>query len=361
MFFKFLILILIFSVYEGSPLMGFSTWNAFKRDYNESVLKENVDLMVELGLVELGYNYFNIDGEWWEAGESKKVKRVNKRITESMSKFPSGMMSFSNYVHSKGMKFGMYTSASSRSCFDRDRPMSYGFEKYDTEQFLNWKIDFLKIDSCGLRRPLNLKTLKKWKSLLPNNIVISNCRLGCYNEKNRQKWCSKRNDLYKMYRTSVDIKPTFSSIIYNIESITNFPFNPNVTKDPDFLELGNGKLTIDEQKVQIASWSITSSPLIISTDLRNINEDVLNLLKNKLIIHINQNNFEYDFKIHEDFFVITKTIKNENYLLIVNKSNKEINYKLDKLDKSKRWKSVFNNTEKINETIKPHSCLFIYS
>lgn len=369
---KFLLLInLMISIcYCHKPLMGFSTWNGFKRDYNESVLKENVDLMVSLGLVELGYNYFNIDGEWWEAGYDKKVHRINKKITESKSKFPSGMLSFSNYVHNKGMKFGLYTSASTRSCFDKDKPMSFDFEKFDSKQFMDWKIDFIKIDSCGLKRNLSLKTLKKWRYLLSKNIIISNCRLGCYNHKNRQKWCSKKTDIYSMYRTSIDIKPTFSSIIYNIESITKFPFNPNITKDPDFLELGNGQLTFNEQISHISLWSITSSPLIISTDLRKLNKNILDLLKNKQLIYINQNNKKYEFKIESDKIIIQKQINNEIYLLIVNKSNKNITFSPDK---TKKWKYIFNHqnnkpiiqqnitSEPTSESINPHSCLFIYS
>lgn len=356
----FLFYLFCFQFCFGLPLMGFSTWNAFKRDYNESILRENVDLMVSMGFVKLGYDHFNIDGEWWEAGNNNKVRRIEKRITESNEKFPSSMKSFSEYVHKNGMKLGLYTSASTRSCFDKDTPMSYGFEVYDSKKFVDWDIDFIKIDSCGLKINLFFKTLKKWRNLLPLNIIISNCRLGCYNDKNRQKWCSRRSDLYSMYRTSIDIKPTFDSIIHNIESITRFPFNPNVTKDPDFLELGNGLLTFEEQKSHIALWSITSSPLIISTDLRKINEKIINLLKNKLIININQSNEEYSFKIMNDKIIIEKKIKNENYLLVVNKSNKQIEYLLDN---SVIRRSVFDLSIVKNEIklIGPHDCLFVFS
>lgn len=362
--FLFLFLLNIVYGFDNKPIMGYSTWNAFKRDFDEKDLMDNIDIIVSSGLRDLGYIYFNIDGGWWEGSSIKGngiIKRNNKKaMLESSEKFPSSMNSFSKYTTKNGLKFGLYTSAAKRSC-GGDRPMSDGYEKEDSEQFLLWNVSYMKIDNCGLPNSKVQKKLKLWKKNLPG-IYISNCRMGCVLEMKytMQKFC-KFNRLFDMYRTSVDIKPTWASIMNNIKSSlmlssTHYGMEYSI-RDPDMLEVGSSQLSFEEQRSHLALWSITSAPLIISTDLRLIKNDVLQLLKNKRMIFINQNNVKYNYSFKQ-LIKITKNIDNVVYELYVNNSNKDIQILLlnEGITKDVWTDKTLNN----QVVLGPHDSLFIY-
>ena len=193
--FLFLFLLNVVYGFDNKPIMGYSTWNAFKRDFDEKDLMDNIDIIVSSGLRDLGYIYFNIDGGWWEGSSIKGngiIKRNNKKAMLESS-----------------------------------------------EKFLLWNVSYMKIDNCGLPNSKVQKKLKLWKKNLPG-IYISNCRMGCVLEMKytMQKFC-KYNRLFDMYRTSVDIKPTWASIMNNIKSSlmlssTHYGMEYSI-RDPDML------------------------------------------------------------------------------------------------------------------------------
>jgi len=305
-----------------SPPMGWNSYNAFLRNYDEDVLYPNVELMDTLGLVDLGYNYFNVDGVWWDGDykNGKVYRNESGHWVEPLTKFPSGVAAFSDFVHDHGMKLGWYTSGRDTACCCAPspmKPMSMGYEAQDTERLKEWRVDYFKIDNCassgsGLEK--SEEVLKRWTSLLKGSkIVVENCRMGCMAKvvgkkkklapANKQKlpnWCRKTAHLT---RVSKDIGKyikgdhlngkriaSWESIMYNAMASRGLEdtAGPGFWLHLDTLDIGNGELSLDENQSHFALWSIVSSALIFGTDLRKINIDHLSILRNERAIRVNQ-------------------------------------------------------------------------
>jgi len=345
-----LLLLLIISVCNAT-FLGYSTWEAFHGSYTEKDLIDNVILLKNFK----NYKYFNIDGGWWEGYGSGQVKRDHNTgaIKESSKIFPKGMNHFSDFVHNNGLLFGLYTSSARRACVG-DKGMSLNNEKEDADQFLKWNIDFLKIDNCGLDKSQIPQVVKKWSSLFKDtNVTLGNCRMGCYERLPYYKWCP-RYEKYVTYRTSKDIKPNWKSIIHNFETLfRNYNIEGSIP-DPDFLEVGN--VPFIEGRSQFALWSITSSPLIISTDLRKLSIQNKDLLLNEIILEINENRTKLTSIINKKFIKVTKRVfvKSVEYLaiLFVNIGSKTISHDI----KNDNCIDIFKNYDTL---LKSHDSIFL--
>lgn len=315
-----------------SPQMGWSTWNKFQGNINEEVIKSIADAMVASGLRDAGYTYINIDDCWHGQRDS------NGFITSDVKKFPSGMKVLSDYVHSKGLKLGIYSDAGTETC--AGMPGSLGHEYQDALQYSRWGVDYLKYDWCNTTN-VNAKCAYQLMSdalrAAGRPIFFSMCEWG-----NNKPWKWAR-DIGNSWRTTPDIWCAFDSI-HQFPGYQQFGvmqcihYNDTLRQyagkghwnDPDMLEIGNG-MTINEDRAHFSMWCMMASPLILGNDVRDMSVEVKSILMNKEMIAIDQdslgvqglhysseNGLEYWFKplVGGDwaFFILnpTKEIKKCN-------------------------------------------------
>lgn len=279
-----------------TPPMGFNTWNTFAENINADLIKETADKMVELGLVDAGYKYLVIDDCW-----SKKERDPETgKIVPDENKFPEGMKAVSDYVHSKGLKFGMYSCAGTRTC--ADYPGSYGHEFLDARTFAEYGADFLKYDYCY--KPHTADGVKLYRKMgmalkaCGREILFSACNWG---NDEVSKWI--RSAGAHMYRSTGDIVDSFGSMRdIAMSQIENLAYSaPGCFNDIDMLTCGmygKGHVGFGEDidrkqfdidyKTEFSLWCMFSSPLMIGCDIRSISDETLKLLKNKTLIRINQ-------------------------------------------------------------------------
>ncbi|XP_047320630.1 alpha-galactosidase-like [Impatiens glandulifera] len=264
-----------------TPQMGFNTWNRFYCDVNETLIKETADALVSSGLSKLGYTYVNIDDCWAEQRRDQEGYLVPKGI-----KFPSGMKSLADYVHSKGLKLGIYSSAGTFTC-SKQMPGSLGYEENDAYSFAQWGIDYVKYDNCYTdgttareRYPIMSRALLD----SGRSIFFSLCEWG---QENVSTW---GHPLGNSWRTTSDIRDSFDSVIANADSNDQWAAyaGPGGWNDPDMLEVGNGNMTTDEYRSHYSIWAMAKAPLIIGCDIRSMSKDTKTLLSNTEVIAVNQ-------------------------------------------------------------------------
>ena len=274
-----------------TPPMGFNTWNTFGENISDSVIRETADKMVELGLAEAGYNYLVIDDCW---SKRERDPETGKIVPDEI-KFPNGMKAVSDYVHGKGLKFGMYSCAGTRTC--ADYPGSFDHEFLDAETFAEYGADFLKYDycykPCYADGPLLYRKMGMALKACGREILFSACNWGS-DEVN--KWI--RSTGAHMYRSTGDINDSFPSVRdISLSQIDNLAYSAvGCFNDIDMLtvgmygdgNVGSSGCTDVDYKTQFALWCMFGSPLMLGGDLRKMNDFCLNLVKNKELIRINQ-------------------------------------------------------------------------
>lgn len=273
-----------------TPPMGWNSWNTFGEDISESLIKETADALVLKGFLEAGYEYLVIDDCWSEMKRDK-----NGRLVADKTKFPNGMKAVSDYVHSKGLKFGMYSCAGIRTC--AGYPGSYDYEFIDAQTFADWGVDFLKYDFCFKPSQIEGELLYRKMAMAiratGKDILFSACNWGSDNCEN---WM--RQTGAEMYRSTGDIADNFNSFKYialNQEDKLCYSA-PNCFNDMDMLivgmygkgNVGLGGCNDIEYRSHFALWCLFNSPLMIGCDIRNISKESELLLKNKNLISINQ-------------------------------------------------------------------------
>ena len=274
----------------NKPPMGWNSWNTFGSDINETVIRETADALVSTGLKDAGYEYVVIDDCW-----SMMERDVNGRIVENRDLFPSGIKALSDYIHSLGLKFGMYSCAGLRTC--AGFPASYDREFIDAETFADFGVDLLKYDFCCF--PEESKALHYYNRMgmalkaTGRDIIFSACNWGAAES---EKWM--RSVGAHMYRSTGDIGERFTSIL-NIAH-GQFPklrySMPGCYNDMDMLvcgmdgigNVGHPGLCGDtEYKTHFALWCMACSPLMIGTDVRRIRPETVKLLTNPDLLRIN--------------------------------------------------------------------------
>lgn len=285
-----------------TPPMGWMTWNMFKDDISEQLIKETADAMVESGLRDAGYKYVFID-DFWQGGRDNR-----NNIIPDPKKFPNGIKALADYVHSKGLKLGIYSDAAQLTC--GGCTASYGFEEQDARTFASWGIDYLKYDYCNAPEDsatarLRYKTMADALSKSGRDIVLGICEWG---QRNGEEWCEHVGG--QLWRTSSDVRDMWKDIVnqggVGILDIINVtaPLSKQVRHgqwpDMDMLVVGlNGKggpssdlggvgCTYTEYQTQMSMWCMMSSVLALSNDLRHLTPEDKRILLNKEIIAIDQ-------------------------------------------------------------------------
>lgn len=275
---------------KNTPPMGWNSWNTFGADINEKLIFETADKMVETGLLDAGYDYLVIDDCW-----SLKERDKDGRLVADPEKFPHGMKAVADYVHSKGLKFGMYSCAGNLTC--AGYPGSFEHEFTDAETFAEWGVDFLKYDYCYHSNIIHGKYLYRRMGLALKNcgrdILFSACSWGA---DNTAEWM--RETGANMWRSTGDIFDTWESIKkLTEEQDTILPYGgAGCFNDMDMLVVGmygKGNVGLEglndvQYKTHFSIWALMGSPLMIGCDIRNMNEETHRILTNKELIKINQ-------------------------------------------------------------------------
>ena len=265
-----------------TPPMGWNSWNLFAEKVDDQTVRTMADAMVSSGMKDAGYIYVNIDDTWEGTRDANGVLSTNK-------KFPD-MKALADYVHSKGLKIGIYSSPGPRTC--GGYPASYGHEEQDAKMFADWGIDYLKYDWCSA------STIYKNAQLQPvyqrmgdalhstgRPIVYSLCEYGL---EAVEKWGPQVGG--NLWRTTGDIRDDWDSMVDNIEKqVPTAPYaGPGHWNDPDMLEVGNGHMTDDEYRTHMSLWALTAAPLLAGNDIRSMSDTTKSILLNKEVIAVDQ-------------------------------------------------------------------------
>ncbi|OIJ94528.1 NPCBM/NEW2 domain-containing protein [Streptomyces monashensis] len=267
-----------------TPPMGFNNWNSThcRADFNETMVKGIADLFVAKGLKDAGYRYVNLDDCW-----ALPNRDANGRLVPDPARFPNGIKAVADYVHSKGLKLGIYTSAGTKTCNSAGFPGALGHEYSDARQFADWGVDYLKYDNCnnlGVDARLRYRTMRDALRATGRPIVYSICEWG---ENKPWEWAA---DVGHLWRTTGDISDDWGSMVSILKQ--NLPLapyaGPGHWNDPDMLEVGNGGMTDTEYRSHFSLWSIMAAPLLIGTDLRKATPATFGILDNKDVIAVDQ-------------------------------------------------------------------------
>ena len=276
----------------ATPPMGWSTWNHFHHDISDALVRAQADALVSSGMRDAGYVYVNIDGGWEGTRDAAGVLHAN-------SNFPD-MKALGDYIHAKGLKFGLYTGPGPKTC--GGAAASYGYEAQDAQMFAGWGVDFLKYDLCTFRDIMKQESAgdveksnalmqaayqKMHQDLLATRrpILFSLCQYGW-----DAVWTWGPEVGASMWRTSGDINDTFDRMALNgfgEAGLANYA-GPGHWNDPDFLEVGNSGMTADEQKTHFSLWAMLAAPLIAGNDLAAMTEETKVILMNREVIAVDQ-------------------------------------------------------------------------
>ena len=301
-----------------TPPMGWNSWNKFGCNVSDSLIRTMADAMVTTGMKDAGYEYIVIDDCWQVSRDSAG------NIIADPQRFPHGIKALADYVHSKGLKFGIYSDAGTGTC--QNRPGSYNHEEQDAKQYAAWGVDYLKYDWCNAKGLTQQVQYTKMSDALKNSgrpIVFSMCEWG---SSNPWYWGTGVGNLW---RTTSDIVNCYDCkedwggagwvlILDQQEGLEKYA-GPGHWNDPDMLEVGNGKLTYEESKAHFSFWCLLAAPLIAGNDLRTMSDSIKNILTNKDAIAINQDasGIQGSKKLDEgNFEVWTKALKGGDMAVI---------------------------------------------
>lgn len=288
---------------KRTPPMGWNTWNTFAHDINEELLKKTADKIVESGLKDAGYEYVIIDDCW-----SLRERDENGKLVADPKKFPSGMKALGDYLHSKGLKFGIYSCIGTQTC--ERFPGSFDYEFVDAQTFAEWGVDYLKFDFCY--KPASVSgqmCYRRMSTALANcgrDILFNTCSWG---QEETHTWI---NTIHAhAWRSTEDIFDNWKSIEtlflkqYNLLGYGGM----NCFNDMDMLvvgmkgvgRVGLGGMSKEEYSAHFDIWAFMASNLIIGCDVNKVDKEYIDLLCNKEIIAINQDEaVRQPFIIHDN-------------------------------------------------------------
>ncbi|CAH8360493.1 unnamed protein product [Eruca vesicaria subsp. sativa] len=263
-----------------TPQMGWNSWNFFACNINETVIKETADALVSSGLADLGYIHVNIDDCW-----SNLLRDSKGQLVPHPETFPSGIKLLADYVHSKGLKLGIYSDAGVFTC--QVRPGSLFHEKDDADIFASWGVDYLKYDNCfnlGIKPIERYPPMRDALNATGRSIFYSLCEWG---EDDPALWAK---EVGNSWRTTQDINDTWASMttIADLNNKWAAYAGPGGWNDPDMLEVGNGGMTYEEYRGHFSIWALMKAPLLIGCDVRNMTAETFEILSNKEVIAVNQ-------------------------------------------------------------------------
>ncbi|CAF2108218.1 unnamed protein product [Rotaria magnacalcarata] len=262
-----------------TPQMGWNSWYNFWCNYTEKMIQDTVDTIIDSGLAAAGYEYIDLDDCW-------QIDRdANGTIQVDPIAFPNGMRALVDYVHSHGLKFGLYSDAGYKTC--AGRPGSLGYERKDAATYALWGVDFLKYDNCntdGTKPEIRYPIMRDALNATGRPIFYSLCEWGVDTP---ALWAA---DVGNSWRTAGDISDTWESMISTMDINNQFAdaAGPGGWNDPDMLRIGNGGMTTTEYISYFSLWAISKAPLLIGGDVRTMSRDILNIYLNSEVIAINQ-------------------------------------------------------------------------
>lgn len=269
-----------------TPPMGWNSWNKFACNVNEKVIRDTADAMATNGMKEAGYRYVVIDDCW------QGPRNADGFITADKERFPSGMKALADYVHAKGLMFGIYSDAGSKTC--GARPGSQGHEFQDALQYARWGVDYLKYDWCSV----GTRNAEEAYALMADAlrasgrpIMFSMCEWGT-----SKPWLWASN-IANLRRTTGDITDKWSGkhgYSWGMASIVDlneplWPYaGPGHWNDPDMLEVGNGGMTDEEYRSHFALWAMMAAPLVAGNDIASMSVATRSILLNREVIAVDQ-------------------------------------------------------------------------
>jgi alpha-galactosidase len=279
----------------ATPPMGWNSWNHFAEHVTDADVRSAADMLVSTGMRDAGYIYVNVDDTW-------QGKRDAQGVIHANEKFPD-MKALGDYIHSKGLKFGIYSSPGPKTCAGYEG--SYGHEEQDAKTYAEWGVDFLKYDMCSFwdnraqatkahpddpnaARDVMIAAYKKMGDALKSTgrpILYSLCQYGV-----DEPWKWGPSVGAQMWRTTDDIDDTYGRMVmigFSQAGLSKYA-GPGHWNDPDMLEVGNGKMTTDEYKTHMSLWVILASPLLAGNDLSKMTDTDKAILMNKEAIAIDQ-------------------------------------------------------------------------
>lgn len=272
-----------------TPQMGWSSWNKFQCNIDEDIIKSIADAMVSSGLKDAGYTYVNIDDCWHGKRDADGFIQADPKH------FPHGIKALADYVHSRGLKLGIYSDAGSETC--AGRPGSLGHEYQDALQYARWGIDYLKYDWCNTTNINAQGAYQLMRDALQaagRPIFFSMCEWG---DNHPWRWAKGIGDSWRIGPDiwcsfdSTRIFPTYiqCSVIdcINRNDSLRIYAGPGHWNDPDMLEVGNG-LSVNQDRAHFTMWCMMASPLILGNDVRNMSDETKAILTNKDLIAIDQ-------------------------------------------------------------------------
>ena len=272
-----------------TPQMGWSSWNKFQGNINEDIIKSIADAMVASGLKDAGYTYINIDDCWHGKRDADGFIQADPKH------FPHGIKALADYVHSCGLKLGIYSDAGSETC--AGRPGSLGHEYQDALQYARWEVDYLKYDWCNTTNVNAQGAYQLMRDALQaagRPIFFSMCEWG---DNHPWRWAKGIGDSWRIGPDiwcsfdSTRVFPTYiqCSVIDCInrnDSLRSYA-GPGHWNDPDMLEVGNG-LSANQDRAHFTMWCMMASPLILGNDVRNMSDETKAILTNRDLIAIDQ-------------------------------------------------------------------------
>lgn len=342
-FFIFFVILLIsislnaqkFDNLAMTPPMGWNSWNTFETNINENLVRETADIMLSSGMASAGYNYIVLDDGWMG-----KERDANGNLVPDPIKFPSGIKALIDYVHSKGLKFGLYNCAGTRTC--AGYPGTRGYEYQDARFYANLNIDYLKYDWCnteGINAKEAYSTMSNALKIAGKPIVFSLCEWG-----DNQPW-NWAKPIGNLWRISGDIYPCFDcefkhdtwsswgfmKIVDMRKDIRKFS-GPDHWNDFDMMEVGDGMTNL-EDKSHFTIWAMLASPLIAGNDFRKMSPETLAILTNKEIIAINQDKLGiqgFRYSSEKGLEIWVKPLSNDNWAItFLNRTDTEVKINFD--------------------------------
>jgi alpha-galactosidase len=262
-----------------TPPMGWNSWNKFACHVDEQLIEQTADAMVASGMRDAGYRYVVIDDCW------QVYRDTSGTIVADPQLFPHGMKALADYIHAKGLKFGIYTDAGTNTC--QGRPGTLHHEAQDARTYAAWGVDYVKEDWChaqGLDAPTQYRLFHDALLATGRPIVLSICEWGSH-----QPWAWGPG-IGHLWRTTGDIEDTWASMLTNadLSSLHQAVAGPGGWNDPDMLEVGNGGMTDAEYRAHLSLWAVMAAPLLAGNDLRTMSEATRAILTNREVIAVDQ-------------------------------------------------------------------------
>lgn len=299
-----------------TPPMGWNSWNKFGCNVSEKLVMQMADEMVKSGMQDAGYEYIVID-DCWQIDRDK-----DGEIVVDKDRFPSGIKVLADYIHAKGLKFGIYSCAGDKTC--AGRPAGRGHEFQDARTYARWGVDYLKYDWCNTTTQdakASYSTMRDGLFAAGRPIVFSLCEWGTAKP---WEWAKEVGHLWRSTGDIVDRWDSMLSIADKNKELSKYA-GPGHWNDPDMLEVGNGGMTTEEYRTHFSLWCMMAAPLMAGNDLGNMSAETAEILKNGEVIAIDQDVLGkqgFCFRDNGDYEIwIKKLANNEKAACLLNRGD----------------------------------------